>query len=395
MSESKPIQYTLSILLILCLGHFLVDFMLGIWPVFKTMKGLDLAMAGLVAGSCSVLGEGLQGYFGALCDKGYKRLLLLIGIGLATCVVFLSYTASFVGFFMLFMCTCIGSAAFHPTAASILSNLHSKNPSAIMGFFTASGMIGLGISQLTFSWTHQTFEGSTAILAVPSLALALFAFSFLRGKIKNDTPSKRRGNFSLYLQFLKVKELRALYLSMLGNQVVLWSLVFLLPEYLLENGYASWIVFGGGHLFLMLGATVGPPIFGLLADKTSPSRMIIICSLSTLLCFYFLLLPITLSEGSLFPLLFFLGSTLGSVPPIVWALGGKMVPTHTGAISAFLMGFVWIFSESVGLGLSGFVATLFETNPATSALALMGSIQFVSCFANAKLPKVAREIVLT
>ncbi len=382
-------------LLYITLGHFLVDFMLGIWPVFKTMAGLDIALAGLLAAGCVIVGEGLQATFGTLSDKGYQRHLLLFGIAFGSAACFFSYTTSYIVFFMLFMFTCLGSAAFHPTAASILAALPTTKRSTIMGIFTASGMMGLGVSQLIFSWTYETYQGSTGILALPSILLAVAAFFYFRTKSTSQSGQKEKTkSLTLYMKFLRIKELRALYISMLGNQIVLWSLVFLLPDYLLERQYESWIVFGGGHLVLMVGATVGPILFGFIADKTSTRKVILSTSLLTLLSFYLLCSPVVLDPSLLFSLLFMLGAMMGSVPPLIWALGQQMVPQHRGVIASFLMGFVWIFSESLGLGISGFLATLFTENPAVSALVLMGLVQFVSCFANTQLPKEVREVAL-
>ncbi len=381
-------------LLYITLGHFLVDFMLGIWPVFKTMAGLDIAIAGLLAGSCVVVGEGLQASFGSLSDRGYQRHLLLFGIAFGSSACFFSYTASYGIFFLLFLLTCLGSAAFHPTAASILSTLPTVKRSTIMGGFTASGMMGLGVSQLIFSWTYEAYEGSTGILAVPSIVLAVAAFFYFREKTAPPLKQEKARSLTLYMKFLRIKELRALYISMLGNQIVLWSLVFLLPDFLLERQYEPWIVFGGGHLVLMIGATIGPIIFGFIADKTSTRQVILSTSLLTLISFYLLCSPLFLSPSILFALLFLLGAMMGSVPPLIWALGQQMVPQHRGVIASFLMGFVWIFSESLGLGISGFITTLFTENPAGSALALMGVVQFVSCFANMQLPREVREVAL-
>ena len=377
------------------MGHFLVDFMLGIWPVFKTMAGLDLALAGFVAGGCVVFGEGIQGYVGALCDRGYQRILLFVGIGMPCAACFFGYSQSYVFFFCFYLCTCLGSAAFHPTAASILSNLNTINRSSLMGLFTASGMLGLGISQVLYAWIHYSNNGSTAILALPSVVLAVITYFFMHGKVAIPAEKKQKtSSLSLYMRFLRIKELRALYVSMLGNQIVLWSLVFLLPDFLQERGYAPWVVFGGGHLFLMSGAALGPPVLGYVADRISTRYVITFTSSFTLIGFYLLLAPAILTQEVLFGLLFMLGSMLGSVPPLICALVAQMVPQHKGVVSAFLMGFVWIFSESLGLGLSGYLATLFSEAPATSALALMGTVQIVSCFANLQLPKTDEEVVI-
>lgn len=394
-STTKTTHFTIPLVAFICVGHFLVDFMLGIWPVFKTMAGLNLAVAGFLAGGCVVFGEGLQGYVGALCDRGYQRLLLLVGIGLPCAACFFGYAESYLVFFVFYLCACLGSAAFHPTAASILASVNTVNRSSLMGLFTASGMLGLGISQVLYSWTHYSNNGSTAILALPSIVLAVITYFFMRQKKVSSTENKEKtSSMSLYMRFLRIKELRALYISMLGNQIVLWSLVFLLPDFLQERGYDSWVVFGGGHLFLMAGAAIGPPILGYIADRVSTRYVIIFTSTFTLIGFYGLLAPAILSQEVLFGLLFMLGSMLGSVPPLIWALGAQMVPQHKGVISAFLMGFVWIFSESLGLGLSGYLATLFTETPATYALALMGTVQIVSCFANMQLPKTDQEVVL-
>nr|MBA2728798.1 hypothetical protein [Parachlamydiaceae bacterium] len=62
----------------LWVGHFSVDFMLGIWSVYKTIAGLDLALCGLIVGLCAFIGEGLQAYFGTLSDRGYRTQLIVI-----------------------------------------------------------------------------------------------------------------------------------------------------------------------------------------------------------------------------------------------------------------------------------------------------------------------------
>jgi len=384
-------DYSVRLLVFICLGHFCVDFMLGIWPVFKTMAGLDIALAGLLAGGCVVLGEGLQVFFGGLSDRGYQRALLFWGIIFSVGAAFFSYNDSYFAFLVLFLMTCLGSAAFHPTAASLLSGLEGNKRSTVMGFFTASGMIGLGISQMLFSWTYESCDGSTAYLALPSILLSVAIATIFRGNPAPKLSAAKEHSLSLFVRFFKVKALRALYLSMLGNQIILWSLVFLLPDFLKERSYAPWIVFGGGHLSLMLGATIGPPVLGHLADKTSSRQVIVLSSLSTLLLFYLFLLPVELSSELLFVALFFLGVTMGSVPPLIWALGGQMVPQYRGSISAFLMGFVWIFSEGIGLGFSGFFASLFSADSAAWALALMGSIQLISFTASMQIPKHLEE----
>lgn len=368
--------------------------MLGIWPVFKTMAGLDLAVAGLIAASCALIGEAMQGLFGSLGDRGHQKKLLLGGVSLAACSTAFSYFDSYGAFFCLFLATCIGSAAFHPTAASVLGQLTSGRKNSMMGFFTAAGMLGLGVSQILFTWTYETLEGSTAVLVAPSLFLVAVIFFVLRVP-QGEKSAESHGLFpvAVFKQFLKVKTLRVLYVTMIGNQIALWSLAFLLPDFLQSRGFAPWIVYGGGQMFLMLGAAICPPIMGYIADSVPVKPVMASMCVMTLVLFYSLILPVGIHSEMLFPLLFLLGGSLNSISPLVWSLGSQLVPKSRGMISAFLMGAVWIVSESLGLGLSGLLASLFTEDAPAKALACMGMALFVTITVVFRLPKSVEKSV--
>jgi FSR family fosmidomycin resistance protein-like MFS transporter len=382
------------LLLFVCLGHFCVDFMLGIWPVFKTLAQLDLAKAGLVVAACTFVAEIFQCPFGALSDRGYQKVLLIMGICLTTLCSFFSYVSSYTLFLLLILGSYIGSAAFHPTAAGILGSLQSRYKSTIMGIFSAAGMLGLGVSQLLFSHTYQLFDGNTGILALPSFVLAAICLLFfVVPKTPVDKAKHSSFPFNLFFQFLKNPSLRVLYIVMIGNQIALWSTVFLLPDLLLVREYNPWIVYGGAHLMLMTGSAVCPPLLGMIADKSSIKRVLTVLLWATCALFYSNIFISGISPGALFVLLFFLGGVSNSISPLVWAYGGELLPTHRGLISAFLMGFVWIVSETVGIGMSGVLASLFEENAPAKALGCMGTLLFVSAVAIFALPS-KKEIVI-
>jgi hypothetical protein len=54
---------------IIWMSHILMDFMLGVWTIYKTLAGLNLVVAGSIAGASIFIGEGLQLYFGYLSDR--------------------------------------------------------------------------------------------------------------------------------------------------------------------------------------------------------------------------------------------------------------------------------------------------------------------------------------
>lgn len=387
MTEKK-VTSPIGIVLFILVGHFCVDFMIGIWPVFKTMEQLNLATAGLIASICALCSEGLQSLFGVMIDRGHQKRLLLFGISIATLSAFFCLVQEPYAFLFLLMGTFIGSAAFHPTASSLLGSLETRYKSSIMGWFTAAGMCGLGISQLLFVKTYETFEGGTWLLALPPVCLALVGYRLLHFRPSEEPhPHHALFPYKLFWSFLKQKPLRLLYLLMVGNQIASWSLLFLLPDYLLSRLYPSWIVYGGGHFFLLFGAALGPPIAGYLADHTSVKRVITFLSAITILLFYGLVAPVALPNFLLFTLLAGVGASMSSISPLVWSFGNQLAHNYRGVLNAFLMGFVWIITETLGTGLSGFIATQFTIDAPAKALACMGGGLFLAAACALRLPE--------
>ena len=85
------------------------------------MAHLDLAKAGMISAGCAFVGEGLQIVFGSLSDKGYRKLLLILGLITTAASTLLAYTHSYPFIFGLFLLTCLGLGAFHPAAVSMMS----------------------------------------------------------------------------------------------------------------------------------------------------------------------------------------------------------------------------------------------------------------------------------
>ena len=104
-------QVTVTLLL-LWIGHFLVDFMIGVFSVYKTMVGLDLAMAGMIAFLGALIGEGSQALFGSLSDRGRRGPLVALGLVLTCGSVMMAYTQNYLFIFPLILLTYLGSASF-------------------------------------------------------------------------------------------------------------------------------------------------------------------------------------------------------------------------------------------------------------------------------------------
>ena len=104
-TESISPKKMISLFMVVWLGHFFVDVMLGIWPVYKSLAQIDLAQAGFIAAGGAFIGEGSQLFFGALSDRGYRNYCLLFGLAMAAAALLLAKTTSISLLFLFFMVT--------------------------------------------------------------------------------------------------------------------------------------------------------------------------------------------------------------------------------------------------------------------------------------------------
>lgn len=382
-----------GVLFIAALTHFLVDFMIGIWPIYKTIAQLDLAKAGAIAALCAFLGEGMQMLFGSLSDRGYRKMLILGGALFTTASTILTYTENYYLLFLLYACTCIGSGAFHPCAVSLVGGLSQHRKGLFITIFATSGACGLAASQLVFSQIYHWFDAQTLLLMAPTIIVIALAYfkTFPSQQQSLQNPAQRRAWKGL-LQFFKHRELRLLYIIQMCNSIIYWGTMFLLPDVLLSRGYESWLVFGGGHMCYILGGALAMIPAGYLADKYSARTVMVYSTIIGMIAYYAFFLNVDLSALSAVILLAVIGATFGVVSPVLLALGNQLAPNNPGMVSAFLMGFVWFISEAVGPGGGGLLTKCFESDAPAKAMLILGILSIGAIVTSIKLPRlVSRE----
>jgi FSR family fosmidomycin resistance protein-like MFS transporter len=384
--SSYWVRFILLVFLI-CLAHFLVDTMLGIWPIYKSLAQIDIAMAGMIVAIGAFIGEGSQLFFGSFSDKGYRKLLIISGLTLAMASSFLHYSSDYAILFSLYLCTCIGSGCFHPCAASLMSSLAPSRRSLLMTIFAAGGSLGLATSQITYTKAFAFFDGRTYLLALPAIGLAFLLFFFPFPQVNHQSITSNQGKIKDFIAFFKTPSLRALYFSQVANQSILWGTIFILPDTLKVLGHAEWICYGGGHFCFIMGAALMMIPGGYLADLYSARQVMLYGGLISSIAFYFILFFGGISHTVVLGALFILGASLALMNPIAVSLGTRLEPTRSGAVSAFLMGLVWCLSEALGPGGVGVMSTLFDDYAPVKALAVLGSFFLVQIYATMCLPK--------
>jgi FSR family fosmidomycin resistance protein-like MFS transporter len=379
----SPVYRTL---LFVCAGHFLVDFMLGIFPAYKTLLGIDLTEAGLIVAVSAALGEAFQFISGPLTDRGYGGRMVLLGVFLSAGMGLLGYTTNPLACFFLVQLTYIGSAFFHPAAGALTIVLCDKRRSFFLGIFAASGALGLSLGQTVFYYVYETFYGHTLILALPALLLVCLNSSRTAQDLnlaKSRTPFKFRDIVTL----MSNRHFQYLYVSAVGVSIAVWSTVFLLPDLLSSQLCPDWVTFGGGHAAFMLGGAILTIFFGRLGDHFGP-RPISLCTLSVSIAAFFLLLSLYQAESSTTLMLLFLaGGTLTSYTALALSLGNQLVAGQPGLVSTCLMGMAWIVAEGIGPLAAGFLATYL--GPAGS-LACTYSAVLLSIFCLTRIPSATK-----
>lgn len=389
-SPELSLKSLIPLLLLVGLAHFLVDTMLGIWPIYKSMAQIDMAVAGLIVAIGAFIGEGSQLLFGSFSDRGYRKLLIIMGLIITIANAFLAYSSHYITLFFLYLITCIGSGCFHPCAASLISGLIPARRSLLMAIFAAAGSLGLATSQLTFMQIHGWFEGQTYILSLPAIILAIILICYRLPQNLNNGQKERiyhKASLKDFIEFFKNPSLRALYFSQVANQSILWGTIFILPDTLKTLGNTDWICYGGGHFCFILGAAFMVIPGGYLADLYSPRQIMLYGGMISCIAFYFILFSNGMSISILLVALFILGATLALMNPLAVSMGTRLEPNRSGAVSAFLMGLVWCLSEALGPGGVGIMNKLFDDYAPVKALAILGCLFLVQIYATIRLPK--------
>lgn len=363
--------------ILIWLSHLAMDFMIGVWPVYKTLISMDLVTAGLIASIGMFLGEGLQLYFGLLSDRGFHQKLLALGIGLTATIPFLSYIEKEWILFIFVLTSFIGSGAFHPAASGLLIGWSPNYKSFLIALFACGGMVGAAISQSVFLALYLRFDGQTGMMALPILLLAACCYLIRFPQVSSSLNKK---DFKAILAAVRPYrfELSLLYAVQVCLQIVVLSFSFLLPDLLQVKGYEEWFCLGGGYFYFILGSALTSLPIGYCVHRWGYRHVLAgIIVISAV----FLSLFLALESLSLFPaigLLTLLGGSMGVIVPVVVSGGNSLVPTYASSfVSALYMGGCTCLA-GFGPTLTCMIASFFQDNAPIFALQIVSSLMIVA-----------------
>jgi len=343
-------------------GHFLIDCYSSMFGAFLPFlhKELDLSLAeaGILGGVLSFSSAFMQPVYGYLADRLRKPFFTALGPGLAGLFISaLGMAPNFWGVLVMVVLGGAGISAFHPQAASIVSEAAGRRKGFHMSVFVTTGMLGYALGPVYITTVIALVGlGSSLWAAVPGVAMSLYLIAY------GPTPSQGAAlhHKALLSRLLEQrKPLLILYLLVVIRGTIQVIFVAFLPLYLTLHGYGETRAAQVLSLFLLAGGSAGF-LGGILSDRFGGKRVL---ALSMFGCLP-LLLAFLWTEGPISIALCILGGgVLLSTSPVNVVMAQRIVPEATSTISALLMGFAWgvggallpvvgFVSQTVGLQLS-------------------------------------------
>jgi len=346
-------------------AHIMVDFMgMSVWPVYKTLAGLDVAKAGWIATVIAMSGTALQPLFGSIADRFGPRRVILLGIILTSFALLLGPLVDYrealdrllptlfglSGFylvvFVILAAGRLGQDMFHPAGAGLAGSFSIKRGSLFLAIFIAVGSIGFGLSQIGFRTVYNHLGHHTEVLFIPVAMLWVFVWKKCRPA---QVSSAGRVSVIASLRALRpvAGSILSLFLILGISTGVMSGLFFLMPEFAHEKGYPAWIGQGGAFGLIVFGATVFMVPMGHLADRIGRPRtlmaMLILSAVS-----YHAIVRLTLPVPAFSLLCVAGGAFMGTVNPLGVALGQRIAPReNVSIVSAILMGWAWCLGSTV------------------------------------------------
>lgn len=403
--EDVMTRQTIGTFIAVVVAHLLADFMgTSVWPVYKTLAGLDVAKAGWIATIIAMSGTFMQPLFGSLADRFGPRRIILLGTLLTSLALLLGpltdykttlehllptvfgLSGFYIVMFIILAAGRLGQDMFHPAGAGLAGSFSARRGSMFLAIFIAVGSIGFGLSQIIFRTVYHHLNHHTEILLIPVLILWGCIWKWCRPA---EVLQSKRGSV-----FASIKSLRpiagsifALFLILSISAGVNSGLFFLMPEFAHEKGYPVWIGQGGAFGLIVLGSTLFMVPMGHLADRIGRRRTLIAMMVLSAIS-YHAIVRLTLPVPAFIVLCILGGAFLGIVNPLGIALGQRIAPReNVSIVSAILMGWAWCLGGTVP-SIVGELYVRFGHN-ATKTLMWLGIANIVMVMLGFCVPKLA------
>lgn len=348
-------------------AHFSCDAHLNylppLWPVIKTMYGLNNAGIGLLTALLAITANFGQVLFGYLTDRLHLPHLLVIGVLVTT--VFIStigFASSLAGVTFFLMMAGVGVALFHPRAAALAAGWRPQQAAFGLAIFGATGTLGYAAGSLIGVSLHNYFGGLKGLLPSLILGLGVAVAVLIINPERSAPPATIR--FGLRRHLLpRLSRIGPLLAVITLRSAAVTAFANFMPLLLEARGMPLGV--GAAAVFVFIAGTgIGALAGGKLAVVIDERRLTIA---TLLLASPFLLLAVTATGAAAFAYLFLAGFMLRCADYVNIAQTQAIIPEGASMAAALGMGAAW--------GIAGLVAPVvgYFSDLHGEALALAGS----------------------
>ncbi len=375
-------QFSFKVLLILSLGHLVVDIYQGALPAtlpfLKEKLSLSYTMTGFILMMANFTSSVLQPLFGFYSDRKTKSALLPIGLlcaGLGFCL--LSIPTNYYTVLFLVVISGLGIASYHPEGYKTAHFFTGEKSVTGMSIFSVGGNLGFSLGPPIAIYIIQYLGfSSLPIIVLPSIlctAVMLYyrkTIAIPRVEHAEQQKTALKTPMSAYLSLFLVI---AIVVMRSWTQM---GLLTYIPFYYI-NYLKGDPLFAGNLVFVYLvcgavGTLIGAPFADRWGHKSFLRMSMFLATVTLPLIF----VPFIQKSYLIFLVLGIQGMLLISTFSVTIVMAQRLLPNKLGVASGLMVGFA-IGTGGIGVTLLGIVADNFGVPVALESIMILPLIGFV------------------
>ena len=375
-------QFNFKVLLILSLGHMVVDIYQGALPAtlpfLKEKLSLSYTMTGVILMMANFTSSVLQPLFGFYSDRKTKAVLLPIGL-LAAGIGFSLLSIPTNYFIVLFFVVIsgLGVAAYHPEGYKTAHFFTGEKSVTGMSIFSVGGNLGFSLGPLFAIYIIQYLGySSLPLIVVPSL---LYTAIILYYRKTIAIPRIAHAEQQEIAPKTPVSVYISLFLVIAIVVMRSWTQMGLLtyiPFYYI-NHLKGDPLFAGNLIFVYLlcgaaGTLIGAPF----ADRWGHKFFLRLSMFLATITLPLIFVPFVQKTYLIFIVLGIQGMLLISTFSVTIVMAQKLLPNKLGVASGLMVGFA-IGTGGIGVTLLGLVADNFGVPVALESIMILPLVGFL------------------
>jgi MFS transporter, FSR family, fosmidomycin resistance protein len=375
-------KFNLKVLIILSLGHMVVDIYQGALPVtlpfIKEKLALSYTMTGFILMMANFTSSILQPLFGFYSDKKEKAILLPLGVAVAGIgFSLLSLPSTYISVLLLVIISGLGVASYHPEGYKTAHFFTGNKSVTGMSIFSVGGNLGFSfgpiisiyvIGYLGFSFLPVVVLPALIFTAVILYYRRTIAIPVLEHADRQQSAAKAPpGVYGSLFLVIAIVVMRSWTQMGLLTYIPFYYINYMKGDPL----FAGKLVF----VYLLCGAAgtlIGSPF----ADRWGHQRFLRISMLLAALTLPLFFVPFVQQSMLLFIVLGLQGMLLISTFSVTVVMAQKLLPNRLGVASGLMVGFA-IGTGGIGVTLLGLVADHYGVPAALESIMILPLIGFI------------------